>query len=155
MVEDGNKNIKSIIFAMEYEFDVFISYRQKEPDRSWVRNKIIPVLQENNLKVFVDYKHFKLGAPIIKEMERGIVNSKYTLAVLSPAYLESNFTEFESLISEHLGLLNTQRRLIAIMKEYCKPRISIQSKLWLDFSTEHAFNENVERLITGLHLPPD
>jgi hypothetical protein len=47
-------------------------------------------------------------------LERAVVQNRYSLAVLTPTYLENNFTEFESILAQHLGLENGQRRLLAI-----------------------------------------
>ncbi len=47
---------------------------------------------------------FRLGAPLVVEMARAVEQSRYTLAVLSPAYLTSNFAELENVLAEHLGL---------------------------------------------------
>lgn len=140
---------------MAYKYDVFISYRQKPPDKEFVKNFLVPEFERNGLTVFIDYKNFKLGAPIITEMERGVTDSKFTLAVLSPTYLVSNFTEFENIISDHLGLLNSERKLIAIMLESCTPRLGIRAKLWLDFTNEDAIKANLPRLIDGLKENPD
>src|SRR5512142_2450939 len=116
----------------DFAFDVFVSYRHTEPDNSWVRRKLVPRLEAGGLHPFVDYKHFKLGAPLVLEMARGVESSRYTLAVLSPAYLESNFTELENVLAEHLGLENSERRLIAVMVQSCKPRLGMRARLWLN-----------------------
>ena len=62
----------------DFAFDVFVSYRQREPDLSWVRKKLVPRLEAEGLRVFVDYKHFKLGAPLVLEMARGVETARYT-----------------------------------------------------------------------------
>jgi hypothetical protein len=43
-------------------FDVFVSYRRKQRDQTWVRDILVPLLQGEGLKVFVDYLEFRLGA---------------------------------------------------------------------------------------------
>ena len=90
--------------ADDHAYDVFISYRQQDPDGAWVRGVLVERLRAAGLRVFVDYESFRLGAPLVLEMARGVEQSRYTLAVLSPAYLESNFTELENVLAEHLGL---------------------------------------------------
>jgi len=135
---------------MESKYDVFISYRQSDADTIFVKQKLIPYFNHCGLKTFVDYKNFRLGVPLIKEMERGVLESKFTLAILSPKYLESTFTEFENIIAEHLGLINSQRRLICAMIEQCNPRLSIQAKLWLDFTSQAKFENNIDTLVLAL-----
>ena len=138
----------------DFAFDVFVSYRQREPDLSWVRKKLVPRLEAEGLRVFVDYKHFKLGAPLVLEMARGVETARYTLAVLSPKYLESNFTELENVLAEHLGLENSERRLIAVMIEACKPRLGMRARLWLNMLNDAEFDANISTLVDALREPP-
>lgn len=144
-----------LTFMKEYNYDVFVSYRQQNSDMNWVHQTLVPYLEKAKLRVFIDYKSFRLGASLIKEMERAVEQSAYTLAVLTPAYLESNFTELENLLSQHLGLEQSQRRLLMIMREPCKPRLSMSANIWLDMTTEEAFQNNIDRLISALSQPND
>jgi hypothetical protein len=102
----------------------------------------------------VDYKHFKLGTPLVLEMARGVESCRYTLAVLSPQYLESNFTELENVLAEHLGLENSERRLIDVMIESCKPRLGMRARPWLNMLTDEEFDANFETLVNALRQPP-
>ena len=108
--------------ADDYLYDVFISYRQQDPDKTWVRQTLQRRLEAEGLGVCIDYRDFRLGAPIVLEMARAVEQSRYTLAVMSPLYLESNFTELENVLAGHLGLEKSQRRLLAIMRQPCTPR---------------------------------
>ncbi len=143
------------ITPSEFAFDVFVSYRHAEPDLSWARSKLVPRVQAEGLKPFVDYKDFKLGGALVLEMARGVESSRYTLAVLSPRYLQSNFTELENVLAEHLGLENGQRRLIAVRIEACQPRLGLRARLWLDMLNDAEFDANIPRLIRALREPPD
>ena len=51
----------------EFAYDVFISYSHR--DKAWVRGELLPRLESAGLKVCVDYRDFRIGAPIIKEMD--------------------------------------------------------------------------------------
>lgn len=138
-----------------FVYDVFISYRQKEPDKSWVRKTLVPRLQQEGVLVFVDYQDFSIGAPLVLEMARGVEQCRYTLAILSPQYLKSNFTELESVLAEHLGLEQTQRRLLAVLREDCKPRLGMRARLWLDMTEEGEFEANIARLSYELRRSPE
>jgi hypothetical protein len=131
---------------VEFPYDVFVSYRQREPDCSWVRQTLVPGLAGLSVRIFVDYQSFHLGAPLLKEMERGVVQSRYTLAVLSPEYLTSNFTEIENLMADHLGLEESRTRLLAIMLRPCNPGLRFQFRLWLDMTDPTQFQANLDRL---------
>jgi hypothetical protein len=139
----------------DFEYDVFISYRQKEPDESWVYDTLWPHLEAKGLKVFIDERDFRLGAPLLKEIERAVVNSRYTLAVLTPVYLESNWTDLENVLARHLGTEKGQRRMIAIMREKCEPDLDIRMRLWLDMTRDDRFERDLARLVSELRQPVD
>lgn len=140
--------------ADDFEYDVFISYRGQEPDKSWVRKSLKPRLEDGGLRVCIDYRDFRLGAPLVLEMARAVERSRYTLAILSPAYLTSNFTELENVLAEHLGLEKTQRRLLAVMRESCTPRLGLRARMYLDMTEGDEFAINVERLTYELRQAP-
>jgi hypothetical protein len=134
-------------------YDVFISYRQREPEKSWVRQTLLPRLTEAGLRVLIDFKHFRLGAPLITEMERAVKQSRYTVIVATPAYFESSFTEFENLLAQHLGLEEAQHRLLLIMRETVELTLRLNYKLWLPMTTDEEFEENLPRLVEALKEP--
>ena len=138
-----------------YAYDVFISYRQQQPDKDWVRRTLKPKLEEQGLKVCIDYRDFRLGAPLVKEMERAVIESRYTLAVVSPAYFISNYTDLENVMAQHLGLEKSQHRLITLLREDCTPRLGMRSSIMLDMTYEEEFDTNMARLIDQLRQPPD
>ncbi len=139
----------------EFKYDVFLSYSQHEPEKTWVRKVLLPRLEkELGLHVCIDYRDFRLGAPLVLEMARAVEKSRYTVAVLSPAYLESNFTELETVLAEHLGLERSQRRLLAVMRPSCSPRLGLRARLWLDMTQDGEFEVDVERLIYELRQEP-
>lgn len=138
-----------------FVYDAFISYRQQEPDRNWVRGVLVPGLETAGLRICVDYECFRFGAPLVLEMGRAVEQSRYTLGVLSPAYLDSNFTELENVLAEHLGLERSERRLLMVMREPCRPRLGIRARLWLDMTDDAETETNLERLASELRRPPD
>ena len=104
-----------------------------------------PGWRPKGLRVCIDYRDFRLGAALVLEMARAVEQSRYTLAVLSPAYLESNFTELENVLAEHLGLEKSQRRLLAILRQPCTPRLGFKARLWLDMTDDEEFDLKVQR----------
>ena len=136
----------------KFEYDVFVSYRHK--DKIWVRKILVPALEKIGIKVFIDYRDFRLGAALVTEMARAVECSRYTLAVLTPGYLQSNFTELESILAEHVSLERSERRLLAVMREDCIPRLGIRARPWLDMTDDEEFQDNVVRLAHELKLAP-
>ncbi len=136
-----------------YIYDVFVSYRHKAPSMGWVRDILVPRLEADGFSIIIDYRDFRLGATLINEMNRAVNNSRYTLAILTPPYLRSGFTELESIMAEHTSLQQRQGRLITIMREKCKPRLSMQTRLWLDMSNDAEFDVNFLKLAQELKMP--
>ena len=137
----------------KYKFDAFVSYRHKEPAQTWVQGLLVPSLEAEGLSICIDHRDFTLGALLIPEMARAVENSRYTLAILTPEYLKSNFTELEAVMAQHLGLGQSQRRLLPIMREKCTVPANIGSLFWLDMTDDSKFPENAKKLTEALRKP--
>jgi hypothetical protein len=140
--------------ADRYAYDVFLSYRAQEPDRSWVRKTLRPTLEAGGLRVCIDHRDFRMGEPLLLELERAVEQSRYTLAVLTPGYLESGFAELESVLAQHLGLEAGQRRLLTVIRASCRPRLGMRAQLALDMTDDDEFAENLARLSYELRRSP-
>ncbi len=137
----------------KYKYDSFASYKWKEPAQTWVRRRLVPALEAEGLTICIDYRDFQLGALLIPETERAVTTSRYTLAILTPEYLSSNFAQLEQIMAQQLGLEQSQRRLIAVMREKCTPPLSMRAHLWLDMINDAEFKEKVKRLAKELRKP--
>ena len=137
-----------------FKYDVFLSYRGKDPDKTWVRKTLYPRLKAEGLKVCLDAVDFRLGEPVIHEMERAVTESRYTMAVLTPAYLSSNFADFENVIAQHLGLEQSERRFLGLLREPCTPRLGIRALYYLDMTDDEELDMGIARLAAQLREPP-
>ena len=54
-----------------------------------------------------------------------------------------------------VGLEAGQRRLLAVMRKECTPRLGMRARMWLDMIDDDEFEDNVARLAYELRLPPD
>jgi hypothetical protein len=102
----------------------------------------------------LDYKSFRIGTPLVDEMQRAVIESRYTLAILSPAYLMSNFTEIENIMAQHIGLEMSQTRLLCAIRQNCDPKLRMRISLMLDMTDDDEFEMNVTRLIYQLRQSP-
>lgn len=107
-----------------YAYDVFISYSHKDSD--WVVNTLLKRLEEHHFRVFIDFRNFITGKPSITEMERGVIESKYTLVVLSNSYLESEWTTFESVMAQTLDPAAVNRKIIPVLLDDCQIPLRIK-----------------------------
>ena len=131
-----------------FRYDVFISYSHR--DKGWVRGWLVPQLKGAGLKVCIDVETFEPGAPSVTEMERAVVQSRKTVAVLTPEYVQSSWAEFENIMIQTLDPAARQRRLIPVLWKRCElpPRIASLTAIDLIRSKNRA--ERLQRLIAAL-----
>lgn len=116
----------------EFPYDVFLSYSHR--DAPWVRGVLLSKLTENGLQVCIDVHDFVLGAPLITEIERAIVQSRKTLLVLTPDYLTSEWTEFENVLVATLDPAARERRLLPLLLKPTDLPLRLRALTRLDFS---------------------
>ena len=133
----------------EFNYDVFISY--SHADKAWVRGELLKRLEASGLRACIDTRDFRPGAPIVKEMERAVLTSRRTLIVLTPSYLKSAWTEFETLLLQTLDPANQNLRLLPLLKEKCDVSLRIRYLGYVDFVDEP--ETAWERLLSALSAP--
>ncbi len=131
-----------------FTYDIFISYSSQ--DRPWVRQELLPRLEAQGLRACIDYRDFAVGAPIITEIERALLNSRKTLLVLSPAYMQSTWAEFENLVLQTLDPSNQSPRLVPLRKEVCEIPLRIRYLVYVDFAAPDDLDFEWERLLNAL-----
>src|SRR5438045_4149115 len=65
--------------------DVYISYNQA--DKVWVRDELLPRIEEAGLQVIVDWRDFEIGVPKLVNIERAVERTGHTLIVMTPDWL--------------------------------------------------------------------
>ncbi len=110
---------------MNEQYDLFISYSHK--DKQFVQNWLLPRLEAEGFTVCIDYRDFEVGAPILENMERAVDRSLRTIAVLTPDWIRSQWTEFESLLVRSADPAARKQRLLPLMLKKCAmpPRITM------------------------------
>ncbi len=101
----------------ERDYDLFISYAKV--DEQWVEYVLIPALGVSNERIFTQSK-FKLGTDKISEFERAIASSRYTLLILTPAFLNDKWTSFSEIIVSYSRVKQQRNCLIPLFLEPCK-----------------------------------
>jgi hypothetical protein len=135
-----------------FRYDVFISYSHR--NRGWVRGWLVPQLKEAGLGVCIDHESFEPGAPSVTEMERAVRQSRKTVLILTPEYLQSEWAEYENILVQTLDPAARQRRLLPVLLMRCElpPGISILTHIDFTHSEEHW--QKTERLITAIRRRP-
>ena len=126
------------------EIDFFISYTA--PDKNWAE-WIAWQLEAEDYTCAIQAWDFKPGGDFIEQMRTAIRNSRQTIAVLSPAYLESKFATAEmnaALAQDPDGKLAT---LLPVMVVPFEPPGMLRARVYIDLagkSEELARRELVE-----------
>jgi hypothetical protein len=132
----------------QYANDVFISY--SKVDRAWVRGTLAPRLERAGLTVIIGERDFELGVPKLINIERAVEGSRHTLLVLTPAWCESEWAEFDSLLSGTADPAARRRKLIPLMLQPCQPPARIETLEPADFTQPAEHEWQLDRLIRSL-----
>ena len=101
----------------EFKYDVFISYSHKDED--WVVNTLLPSLEDAGLKVCIDFRDFVPGKPSRHNMRDACKESAYTVLVMTPAWMASEWTSFEGLLTFLHDPSGKRQRTVPMMVEQC------------------------------------
>jgi hypothetical protein len=126
-------------------YDVFISYRHTEPDRTHAV-ETLEALESRGLRVAIDFRDFSPNAHFLTEMERCIRGSRFVLCVVTPRYLASGNTSEEALISKTLDLADRKMRLVPLFFEAVEVPTWLYGLVGIDF-TETAAVDPQARLL--------
>jgi hypothetical protein len=128
-----------------FDYDVFISYSHRGGE--WVRDWLLPRLEGAGLRVCIDFRDFEVGVPSLVNMESAAERSHKTLLVLTPDWIESEWTNFEALLVQTEDPIGLRRRILPLMRERCQPPKRIAMLTYADFTAPGRWESELERLI--------
>ncbi len=137
----------------KFDYDVFISYSHKDED--WVRKKLLPTLEKQGVKVCIDFRDFTAGKAAVLNMQDASTRSRHTLLVMTPNWLASEWTLYESLLSRTDDPAGFQRRTIPLMVKPCTPPPFLSLLTWVDFSDPKREKEAWQSLFRALDKKVD
>lgn len=139
--------------TIAHKYDVFISY--SHDDMKKVHGWLLPELEAAGVQVCIDFRDFEPGAPSITEMERAVLQSRKTILVLTPSYLNSEWGEFENIMAQTLDPAARSRRLLPVILKRCKNLpLRLQGLTYLDFTNRAQLNFQFSRLLKALGSIP-
>jgi TIR domain/NACHT domain len=141
--------------ASDPHYDVFISY--SHADATWVWDWLRPHLEAAGLHVCLDRRDFDVGVPSLVNMERAVDHSRHTLLVLTPAWVASEWTAFEELLTQTADPAGRRRRLLPLLLQPCQPPRHIAMLTYADFTRRGVWDTEIQRVIAAvrgeLYLP--
>ena len=132
----------------EFRYDAFISYSHK--DSAWVRDTLLPRLEREGLHICIDCRDFEPGVPSLINMENAIERSRKTLIALTPDWVESEWTTFESLLVQTDDPAGRRARMIPLLLKPCDLPRRIAMLTYLDFAQPSEFEFQMQRLVTAI-----
>jgi hypothetical protein len=136
-------------------YDVFISYSHADSD--WVFEWLVPRLKDVELRVCTDRESFELGVPALINMENAVAASRHTLLVLTPAYLASNWTIYEQILTQTQDPIGLRQRTIPVLRQPCDLPMRIAMLTYADLTgkrDEEAELAKIVRALGGMPRPP-
>jgi len=131
-----------------HDYDLFIVYAAA--DAAFVRDDLLPALGVLPKRVLL-VDELPLGGGVVDEIDRGVSRSRYTVAVLSPAYLEDRWAMFGEQLASHLSVTSPQ--LIPLKLAACRLPVRLDARVSLDFRYRYRWKWETERLRNLLRDP--
>lgn len=126
----------------EKQYDVYISYSHR--DQEWVKQELIPHLENTGLSTFVDLRDINAGDFWEEKLRKGLETSHTMIAVFSPAYFASEYAGKELEYAYTISRANGQITVIPILLEQANIPDPYTQIYYLDFSNITASQE-IER----------
>jgi tetratricopeptide (TPR) repeat protein len=134
------------------EYDVFISY--SHADEEWVTGTLLPRLERAGLRVCIDFRDFVPGKSALLNMQDAALNSRHTLLVLTPAWVASQWTLLEGLLTRTDDPAGLRLRTVPLRLEPCDLPPFIAMLTWVDFTRPDRLDIAWTQLLTALGAPP-
>src|SRR5258708_1044741 len=99
-----------------FSFDVFLSHNRAQ--KEWTR-KLAIQFEEKGITPWFDEWHLPGGTVATHGIELGLQQSRHVLLVLSPEFLLSEWTDYETQIAMVLSPANRDRKLVPILYAEC------------------------------------
>jgi hypothetical protein len=131
-------------------YDAFISYSSR--DSEWVQECLLTTLESHNLRVCIDYRDFTIGASSLENMEIAVQSSRKTLLVLTPSWINSEWTNFEALLAQVKDPAGRGRRLLPLMVIKTPLPLRLEMLSYLDLTEQADWDFQIRRLIRAIQF---
>jgi len=132
------------------QHDLFIVHA--EADRAWVDGYLRHAVGLDPARVLTP-RDFRLGASVVAEFERGLTSSRFTLLVLSPAFLADRWAEFGEGLVSFSAVDEGRNRLLALTLHACQAPLRLRFRESLDCTDWTRWDDEAARLRRHLDAP--
>ena len=131
----------------DHRYDFFISYSTKD---TWARDWLLPRLEATGLKVCIDFRDFEIGVSKLDNIENAVTDSRHTLCVFSPNYLENEYNGFEGLLVQSRDPAARHKALLPLMLVECPQPPGLAVLTWANFCDSANHETELERLLNQI-----
>lgn len=132
-------------------YDLFIVYATD--DLEWVEGSLIPALGISSERILTQ-ELVRPGAEKVTEFERAVTSSRYTLLILSPAFLADTWTMYIASLASYSRVYSERDRLLPLRLKPCHIPLWIDAlKLSFDCTVQSHRNAEIARLRQVLNQP--
>ncbi|XP_071119350.1 neurogenic locus notch homolog protein 3-like [Haliotis cracherodii] len=111
-------------------FDAFVSYKSTKLDEDFVVHTLYPKLEKNlNFKLCLHFRDFMPGETIANNIIEAVENSRRTIMILTPSYIQSEFCRFEYQRAQHEMLKRKQRIIPIVLQDISEDRVYMDDTL--------------------------
>lgn len=141
----------------DYQYDLFVSCAVA--DLKWVNGFLLPELGLSKERIICNQPlvsaaaSFRAGAPIPEEFQRAVTGSRFTLLILSPAYVADVWTVHSAQMVSYLTVEERRNRLIPLEREKSKLPLDIEFRVRFDCSDEDNWKAATAKLRDLLDQP--
>jgi hypothetical protein len=131
-----------------FRYDAFVSYSTK--DRDWVTRYLLPPLEQNGLKIAIDFRDFDVGRTAMENMRRFLSQSRHVIYVMSPAWLESDWTAYEDLLTAGKDPAGRRRRIIPILISKTQLPEHLSARTYANLSDPALYQTEMTRVVRAI-----
>lgn len=135
-----------------FTFDVFISYSHR--DAVWVQSWLLPSLEAAGLRACIDFRDFNIGQPSLVNIETAVEQSRKTLLVITSYWLQSEWTNFEALLTQAEDPGGVRRRTLPLLLEQCQLPKHLGFLTYADFTDPTQGDTQLARVIAAIRESP-
>lgn len=139
-----------------FNYDVYISYIDQEPDATFVWETLLPQLEQFNFRIAVSGDVEIPGIARLINIEQGITQSRRTIVVVSEAYIADNMAEFENVLVQTMSVQEGSNRVLLVknfpLEDNRLPlRLGMLTKI--NLAHPRRAEREFERLVNALKAP--
>lgn len=135
------------LYAEPKEYDFFISHASE--DKDGIVRELALALQSEGIKVWYDEFILKIGDSLRKSIDKGLVNSRYGIVIISPDFIKKNWTEYElnGMIAKEM---NGHKVVLPIWHKVTKNEVINYSPALADKLALNTSIHTIEEIVTSL-----